>query len=54
MKNTCGKLCELVEKDGKTTEEGLCVGKFSEIKRKYASFTNKMKEKVENEYNARK
>lgn len=43
-----------MEKDGKTTEEGLCVGKFSEIKRKYASFTNKMKEKEENEYNARK
>ena len=38
-----------VEKDGKTTGEGLCVGKFSEIKRKHTSFTNKMKEKVENE-----
>ena len=49
MKNTCGKLCELGGEEWKTTEEGLCVGKFSEIKRKYASFTNKMKEKIENE-----
>ena len=53
MKNTCYCVSQ-VEKDGKTTEEGLCLGKFSEIKRKYASFTNKMKEKVENEKNVRK